>query len=51
MKEEQNVVRSQTSSGKHFEREEIGFGQDCHMRSDEVLPVCFWLRCGADARP
>jgi hypothetical protein len=40
MKEEQNVIRDQTSPREHLNREEIDSGQDRHMRSDELLPVC-----------
>jgi hypothetical protein len=40
MKEEQNLVRSQTVPRQHFDSEEIDSSQDRHMRTDEVFPVC-----------
>src|SRR5712692_3916663 len=51
VEEEQNVVRGQTSPREHFDGEEINAGQDRHMRSDQILPICVLatLRCGSHA--
>jgi len=47
MQEEKNVVGGQAAPREHLDCEEIDSGQDCHMRSNEILPVCVLtaLRC------
>src|SRR5512132_718040 len=36
--EEQHVVRHQAAPSQHFRREEIGPGEQVHVRPDELLP-------------
>ena len=38
MNEEQHVVGGKTSPGEHFNREEVGTGQDGHVGGNEILP-------------
>ena len=44
--EKQHVVGGETSPGEHFHREEVGAGQDVHVRSNEILPSRLLQQCG-----
>ncbi len=49
--EKQHVVGGETSPCKRFHREEVGAGQDVHVRSNEIPPRRFLTARGCWRQP
>lgn len=53
MDEKQYAIRHQSAPCQHLGREEVGTGQNAHVRTDEILPRCglHTFGCGRNAPP